>query len=193
MDIKPILLVGLLAPTVVSGCFSQGGGGEGEPVLVEECSGNYECTWSGNTVGTSLAWRPQPYHAKLQQTVDGCFLDVGLYLQPEGVGYDWVSYAPVTWSGTVWVFDFVVDGQVEGFCRRPPDESKPSPGSRCVGSADSCYGRASGDCSTQDGCYQSSHVKYNGTIEYDCSGSAKWCSDYDMQSACESQDGCRWE
>ncbi len=63
----------------------------------------------------------------------------------------------------------------------------------CTGSASSCTGRPPGSCSTQAGCSLQTHIKYDGSAELVCKGSAKSCSGFSSAGSCEAQNGCSWK
>jgi hypothetical protein len=66
------------------------------------------------------------------------------------------------------------------------------PVGRCDGSAPSCLSQSPGSCSSVDGCYQSSRFRWNGDLEFYCTGVAKRCSAYDTSRSCTRQYGCYW-
>ena len=73
-----------------------------------------------------------------------------------------------------------------------PTTEKDEP-STCTGVAASCYNRVAGTCSTQDGCAFVQHVRYDGSLTYDCEGSSTSCDRLTTEGACERQEGCRWQ
>ena len=63
----------------------------------------------------------------------------------------------------------------------------------CAGLARRCSTLTAGSCGSQDGCTFSSHVRWNGDLEFECDGWAKTCSAYTSKVDCLNQSGCSWE
>lgn len=107
-----------------------------------------------------------------------------------------------TWSETSDGFDICVDGgcmrcTVPSSRPEASPDAPPSSGGTCEGSASSCYSRAAGTCSGQEGCdfVQHSHLTWDNQIEftYECEGTPKACSSFTTAASCGRQSGCSWK
>lgn len=190
---RKIVTLGLL----VMGCGADGSDSASGTLGVERslpsaCSAKYSCEISGDTFETPLHEYGPYFSATLQEEDGVCVFEGKIEIQPGGQAFvpgEWPRKGE--WSGSAEAFVLCVNGAC-ATCERV-GESAPSPGGRCTGSADSCSGRGAGSCSTQKGCHFTSHVKYDGSFSYQCTGYAKDCEDFDSMSSCEAQDGCGWK
>ncbi len=146
------------------------------PSLTESCAGDYRCVGGGKTVSTTLA-----------RDAGACMAGQ-IRLAPEGTAV--VQSAKGTWTGDASAFS-VCFGTACLQCTSTTAPPASGAGKKCLGSPSGCNGSA-GSCSTVRGCSMRQHVRYNGTLEGECEGSAEACGEFYAEEGCRRQ-GCRWE
>ncbi len=178
------------------GCAARGPADAHETAaaLLERCSGRFECTADdGETFGATLEEEDGVcYSGNLELGADGSVES------PDDPGW---PAGDVHWTGDAVTFRMCSDAS--GLCVTcvdpnggvaPPahaPEEEESVG-RCVGSPPSCHSQSYGYCAYVDGCYGASHLRWDGSWDNVCEGSARRCDGYSWERACEDQPGCSW-
>ncbi|HTQ06287.1 MAG TPA: hypothetical protein VMI54_20635 [Polyangiaceae bacterium] len=178
--LETALILALAA--VATGCAGHSGDDDAaakatDPPLPADCQGHYECVEvSGletKVVGTGA----------LLLVAGHC------YYQPLGSDslVDLADDA-ITIEGRSFSTRGELDGSIvtiECVPGEPPTSSQP----QCTGISSSCNAVAT--CDLQDGCTYDIHAA-DDPYDDSCDGSSTPCDYFETQTACESQDGCKW-
>ncbi len=150
---------------------------------IASCTGDYSCL---DSAGARFA-------TSLERAGDRC-LAGKVELDDDGAAR--VGDVAWTWAASADGFD-VCDRAAR--CIRctstsPARAKKPDAETRaCGGYASSCSGRAAGTCSSQRGCIAGSHLRWDGSLEFECKGSPSSCASFGSAESCSAQLGCQWE
>jgi hypothetical protein len=152
--------------------------------LLGSCSGAYSCV---DAMGTRFA-------TSLQRDGDRCFAGK-VVLEDDGAAR--VEGEAWRWSTSDVGFDLCADGNA---CIRCTAATPARAGTKqeetepvCGGYASSCEGRAEGTCTSQRGCIAGSHLRWDGSPEFECKGSPSSCGSFGSAESCGAQTGCAWE
>jgi hypothetical protein len=191
MRTSTILFIGLFTSLHLVACGGdddkEGSSGKAASAqtVVERCSDVLSCTYGGETSAVTL------------QRHDGvCYagqvrLEAGGQAVANGMSAEWKA----TSSG----LDVCSDGDCFHCAAPTPAPSASSagptsvPAGKCTGVPMSCYGLGESTCDDQRGCSGNEHVRWDGDLEFECSGTARECELFVSQDRCEKQGGCHWQ
>jgi len=167
----------VLVTAFTVGCASHDG--SSAPAETDWCNGAYACTlWYGT------------YDRTLQRDADGrCMLSSEGELRDDHTTR--FSTFEGTWSGDLTKFKACFKDAYCETCVALTTPDTPSTPGACSGYVGSCTGRGSGTCSLIRGCYPTTHIRYDGSLEMRCDGTATQCSRLHGEASCLAQ-GCRW-
>jgi hypothetical protein len=157
--------------------------GSVEAGLIERCAGVATC---------QLAGQPDA-RGELQRVGDECRLDDAFTLAPMGAVYEagTTTDTGITWTGNAEHFQLCGDAACTDCTVAPLPGSEVESNGNCQGTPRSCSSLSAGSC-VLDGCSFAQHVKWDGSIEYECEGTAKRCNSYSTAAGCAGQSGCSW-
>ena len=192
----------LLVPTALA-CSSSDetpestGISELELSVFKSCDLEYECSFAPATpLERAISHRDAGLRLTLLKTTDGCNAAHVAMRRDGSVSY--TEGAPeATGRWRIENEQLVVCSDRDGCARcrmiNLPSVGGESAGKSCTGSAWSCQAGVPPNCSQQRGCYAGWHVRYDGSLQAECKGSAQPCSDMSSEQECAKQAGCRWQ
>jgi hypothetical protein len=174
-----LAVVGVAVLQVACGSGDDGDGAQSGQGLTERCSGTYRCAFpDGETTTDTMA----------RMGADCVF--GGAILSESGTVYASAAREEdgLTWSGST--KDFQICGP--GGCAKCVEQSSNASPGHCMGSPDRCSSLGAGSC-VSDGCSFDQSVTWDGSLEYECTGTARSCERYTTEVGCEAQQGCFWQ
>lgn len=149
--------------------------------IPQTCSGSYAC--AGSTSATFTLVVSPGEDACLIRFSDG---ELAGLLEPGGVA-SWRG-DPGAWKPTQSGFRVCFEDCVTCVS----ELASATGGGGCKGAATSCSAFSAGSCSAQKGCSLTSKVKYDGSLEYHCTGTPVGCSAMSSEQVCTGHSGCVW-